>query len=157
MLPGGLVAVLLLLPNVLWMILPPRGDAPTSGHVAEPFWRALEIVEWLGRIAALVIPFFYRITVREPWQVVALVVTVLALLFYYAGWVRYFCGGRRHTLLFAPLAGVPVPLAISPIVYLLGASALLGSWPLAVATAVLGAAHVPISWRDYRSIQGDIT
>ncbi len=147
MLPGALVSVLLLLPNVLWMILPPR-DQPTPGAAAvEPSWRALEIVEWVGRIAALVIPFFYRIAVREPWQNVALAVVVLALLFYYAGWARYLLGGRCHALLFAPLAGVPVPLAISPIVYLLGAAALLGSWPLALATAILGVAHIPISLR----------
>lgn len=153
MLPGGLVTGLLLLPNVLWMIFPPRDQPTENAGTVKRSWRVLEIVEWVGRIATLVIPFFYRISVREAWQVAALVVTVAALFFYYAGWARYFAGGRRYALLFAPLVGVPVPLAISPIVYLLSSAALLGSWPLALAALVLGASHIPISWRDYRLLK----
>lgn len=153
---GGAITILLLLPNLLWMFIPAHDQPAAAAEPAAPSWRVLEIVEWVGRVATLVIPFFYHLDVQEAWHVAALVMAVVALLFYYVGWARYFVGGRRHALLFAPLAGVPVPLAISPIVYLLGASALLGSWPLAVATLVLASAHLPISWRDYRLSQGGI-
>jgi len=50
------------------------------------------------------------------------------------------------------LLGLPIPLAISPVLYFAAASVLLRSWPLALATALLGVAHIPISYRDYRRI-----
>jgi hypothetical protein len=108
----------------------------------------MEVLEWVGRIAAFVIPFFYRINVQSTRQVVSLVVMALSLLLYYAGWARYFARGRSYALLFEPLLGIPIPLAISPIVYLLAASALLGSWYLAVATVILGVGHLWISYRE---------
>jgi hypothetical protein len=112
----------------------------------------MEVLEWVGRIAALVIPFFYRIDVQGTRQVVALVVMALALLVYCAGWVRCFTRGRSYALLFEPLLGIPIPLAVSPIVYLLAASVLLGSWYLAVATMILGLGHLSISYREFRGM-----
>ena len=78
----------------------------------------------------------------------SLTVMVLALLVYYAGWTRYFLRGRSHALLFEPFLRLPIPLAISPIVYLLAASMLLGSWCLALATVILGFGHLWISYQD---------
>ena len=43
---------------------------------------------------------------------------------------------------------MPIPLAISPIVYLLAASVLFGSWYLALATVILGIGHLWISLRE---------
>lgn len=152
MVPGGLISVLILLPNVLWMVFPQR-DRPEGGPAQrDGLHRVMEVLEWVGRIAALVIPFFYRTDVQGTRQVVALVVMALALLVYYAGWVRYFTRGRSYALLFEPLLGIPIPLAISPIVYLLAASALLGSWYLAVATMILGLGHLAISYREFRGM-----
>jgi len=110
----------------------------------------METLEWVGRIGALVIPFFYRVEARSMRQVVALVVMALALLLYYAGWARYFARDRSYALLFEPFLGVPLPLAISPIVYFLAASVLFGSWYLALATVVLGVGHLSISFQDSR-------
>jgi len=154
MLPGGLVSILILVPNLLWMIFPPRGQPEGESAPRDRLHRVLEILEWVGRIAAFVIPFFYRIEVQNSRQVVALVVMALALLLYYAGWARYFARGRSHALLFEPFLGMPLPLAISPIVYLLAASALFGSWYLALATVILGIGHLPISfWEAKRSME----
>jgi hypothetical protein len=114
----------------------------------------MEIVEWVGRIATLVLPFFYRVEAQYPGQIVALGVMALALLFYYAGWARYFARGRRRALLFEPLLGVPLPLAISPIVYFFAASVLLASWYLALATATLAVGHLSISYWDARKFRG---
>ena len=143
---GGVISILLLLPNLLWMLFPQREQPAAAVEAAEPSWRALETVEWGGRIATLVIPFFYRVEVQSTRQVVALVVMALALLFYYAGWARYFVRGRSYALLFAPFLRVPIPLAISPIVYFLAASVLFGSWYLALATVILATGHLSISF-----------
>jgi hypothetical protein len=112
----------------------------------------MEVLEWVGRIAALVIPFFHRIEVQGSWSVVALAVMALALLIYYVGWARYFLRERRYGLLFEPLLGIPIPLAVSPIVYLLAASALLASWYLALATVLLGVGHLSISYWEFRGM-----
>jgi len=145
-----LIPVLILIPNLLWVLFPPRD--PLSDGQDQPDGRLLMILEWVGRIGVFVIPVFYVIDVESTVQVVSVGIMVLALLVYYAGWARYFLRGRAYALLFNSLLGLPIPLAISPVLYFAAASVLLGSWPLALATALLGVAHIPISYRDYRRI-----
>lgn len=153
MVPGGLISILILLPNLFWMLFPPREGPDGESIEDEGRLRWLwEVLEWAGRIAALVIPFFYSFEVVEAVQFLALGVILVALLFYYAGWARFFSQGRRYALLFEPLMGVPLPMAVSPIVALAAASVLLASWPLALATMVLGTAHLTISFQDYQSL-----
>lgn len=149
---GALVPILILLPNLLWMFFPPRGQ-PRPGTGPTPWLHKLmTILEWLGRIATLVIPFFYRLEMQTTRHIVALVVMVLALLFYYAGWARYFAQGRTYDLLFKSFLGIPIPLAISPIVCFLAASVLFGSWYLALATLILAVGHLTISfWESQRN------
>jgi hypothetical protein len=149
-LPGGLVSVLILLPNLLWMSFPPRGQPEDGTGPASGLHRGMAILEWAGRIATLVIPFFYRVRVQGTWQAVALVVMALALLLYYACWVRCFVRGRSYTLLFESFLGLPLPLAVSPIVYFLAASVLFGSWYLALATLVLAVGHVWVTLQEAR-------
>jgi hypothetical protein len=149
-----LVSILILLPNLLWMVFPPHGKPESDPVQRDGLYRVMEILEWVGRIAAFVIPFFYRIDVQSTGQVASLVVMALALLLYYAGWARYFTRGRSYALLFEPLLGIPIPLAISPIVYLLAASVLLGSWYLALAAVTLGIGHLWISYQESRHLSG---
>lgn len=152
MLPGGLVSVLILLPNLLWMLFPPRGQPEGGTGPPHGLHRAMEILEWVGRIAVLVIPFFYQLEAQNTRQVLALVVMVLALLLYYAGWARFFARDRSYALLFEPFLGMPLPLAISPVVCLLAASVLFGSWYLALATVTFGVAHLWISFQEFRTL-----
>jgi hypothetical protein len=151
---GGLVSILILLPNLLWLLFPPRERAPSDARPSGRLYRVMEVLEWAGRIATLLIPFFHGIEVRSTGQVAAAVVMVLALLAYYACWARYFARGRRHALLFEPFLGVPLPMAISPVVCFLAASVLFGSWYLALATLVLAVAHLWISLEDSREVLG---
>jgi hypothetical protein len=147
-----LVSILILLPNLLWMVFPPHGKPEGDVVHRDGLHKMMEILEWVGRIAALLVPFFYRIDVQSTRQIVSLVVMALALLLYYAGWTRYITRGRSYALLFEPLLGMPIPLAISPIVYLLAASVLLGSWYLALATVLLGIGHLWISYCEYQHL-----
>ena len=78
----------------------------------------------------------------------------LALAFYYAGWLRFFLRGRDYALLFRPMLGIPVPMAVSPILYFLLSSVVLGSVYQAVAAAVLGIGHIAITAREYRRLKG---
>jgi len=146
---GWMVPAAVLVPNVLWALLPSRGR-PTAGTTSLPHWvRWVEPVEWAGRLAVFTLPVFYRFKVGTTASVVALWAMVAALLFYYAGWVRYFTHGREPVLLYKRLVGAPLPLAVSPVVYFLAASIVLRSMPLAIATVVFGPAHVAISRAEY--------
>ena len=88
---------------------------------------------------------FYRFSLRTTAGRLALGVMLLALAFYYTGWARYFTTGRNFALLYKPLVGIPLPLAVSPVVYFLAASVALRSVPLAIAAVVFGTAHVAVS------------
>jgi hypothetical protein len=136
------------------MLFPPKDRPQEEGQQDGALDRVMEILEWVGRIATLVLPFFYRLEAKNPRQIVALVVMGLALLFYYAGWLRYFVRGREYRLLFEPMAGLPVPLAINPVVVFGAAAVAFASWALAAATVVLGVAHIWISLRDARAGKG---
>jgi len=142
---GWTVPVAVLLPNALWVVLPGAAP-PTSPPTAPPSWlRWVQPVEWVGRAAVFLLPVFYRFELDTTPGVVALDTMLLALAFYYTAWARYFTRGRNPVLLYKPLVGVPLPLAVSPAVYFVAASIPLRSVPLAVAAVVFGAAHVAIS------------
>jgi len=76
---------------------------------------------------------------------------VLALFVYYLGWVRYFRRGRLPALLYRPFAGIPVPLAITPVAYFLACSGLTRSPALALITLAFGVAHISLSLRRGRA------
>ena len=149
---GWLIPFLILLPNLFWMLFPPRG-APAAEKVERSrFVRLMEVVEWIGRIGCLVIPLFFRVEVQSGWQIGALGVMAAALLLYYAGWARYFVRRRARRLLFEPLLGVPLPLAVAPIVWFLAAAVLLGSWPMAISALVLAAGHLVLTQQASRAL-----
>jgi len=80
----------------------------------------------------------------------SLVGMILALLFYYLDWGRYLRRGRNFRLLYETSAGIPLPLAISLMVYFLAASALLHSLVLLGAAILLGIGHIYISSLKWR-------
>jgi len=149
---GLIITLLILWPNLLWLFFPPK-DAPGKAQ-EQADGRFPVILEWIGRLGVFVIPVFYAIEVESTVQVISLGIMAVALLVYYSGWTRYFFRGRLYALLFTPLLGLPISLAISPVLYFAAASFLLASWPLALATALLGATHMPISYRSYRALSG---
>lgn len=67
------------------------------------------------------------------------------LLVYYALWVRYLQTGRRVAALYW-WRGIPIPMAILPVVVFLSAAGWLGSPWIAVAALVLAAGRIPVSW-----------
>lgn len=149
---GGLVTLAVLLPNILFVLFPPS-DAPAAKATAGGYMtKLMEALERIGRIGSFAIPFFYAIEVDGSTSTLVLTAMALALGFYYAGWARYVLRGRSNALLFAPLMGIPLPMAVSPVLYFLLASVLLRSAPLAVAAAVLGVGHIYVSWGSWQQV-----
>jgi len=141
---GWWVTVALLAPNVLWALFP--GRVRRAAPEAAPRRLAwVAGVEWVSRLAAIVLPVFSRYQLRSTGEMAASCAMALSLSFYYTGWLRYFLGGREPVLLYQTLLGIPLPLAVSPVVFLLAASIALHSPALACATAVFGAAHLTLA------------
>ncbi len=131
---GALLAVGVLAPNVLLSVFPPRTPLPASTAL-----RVLRIVESTGQALCMAVPV---LTVAGPvawwWAVPA----ASALAVYYGLWARYLVR-RTPWSLYQPLVGVPVPMAIAPVlVFLAGAAWLSNPW-IAGAALVLAAGHIP--------------
>lgn len=149
---GGLITLAILLPNLLMFFLPPR-EVPTEPVRKDSRYRLMQGVERAGQAGAFLIPFFYSLPVLREASVDALAVMALAIVFYYSGWVRYASKGHRFVLLYAPFLGVPLPMAISPVVYFFAAAVFLQSWPLAAAAALLAIGHLTISAAEWSRCQ----
>jgi hypothetical protein len=137
---GAIIPVLILLPNLIWFLLP-----STSQSNNAPVPLALNIAENIGRAAIIIIPFFYSLDFGRRFSPAASVVCIVALALYYVAWGRYFADGRTPELLGAALLGVPLPLAVAPVVFLLAASYLMGSWWMAGASVFFVIAHIWVS------------
>ncbi len=152
---GGLITLAVLLPNLLALTLPPDAVPPRAGKKNGRV-RVMEVIERAGQVGSFLIPFFYPLPALRVASVDALAVMALALVFYYIGWARYTLKGHRFVLLFAPLLGVPLPMAISPVIYFAAAAVFLSSWPLAVAVLLLAAGHLYISQSEWKRCQNTL-
>lgn len=147
---GWLVSVLVLLPNILFILMPPTEIPSETNADKGNFHKIVSIVEGVGRVSVFTIPFFYHVSIKSPLEIAALCVMVIALLLYYAGWVRYATKGRQFAHLFGPMLGIPVVLAVSPTIYFIAASVLLHSIYLAAAALLFGFAHIYNSYGHYK-------
>ncbi|KWX75966.1 hypothetical protein AMQ84_16610 [Paenibacillus riograndensis] len=140
-----IVPLLILLPNLLFFQLEPQ-NMPDKTTRNSFFTGA----EFIGRMGVIIVPLFCSLHMQNGLEVLALIVMLLSLGIYYYGWGRYFRNGRPYRLLFTPLMGIPVPLALSPVLYFLSASVILHSGYLLIFSLILGAGHIPASLSDYR-------
>ncbi len=134
---GMLISLLILLPNLIFFMTKPE-NMPGKG---------------IGRIGVFILPVFSAIHLEKTADFIALTGMVIALLFYYAGWMRYYKSKREYRLLFSPLMGMPVPMAVSPVVYFIFAATVLRSPYLFIAAAILAVGHIPGSLRQYSNAE----
>lgn len=140
--PYGLAfSLALLAPSLLLAWWPPRHPLPRL-RVAWP----LAAAERLGQALALVLPVVSGATgPLTPAQSVLGCTTGVLLLAYVALWVRYLAKGREPELLYGRWAGVPVPLALLPILAVTACAGWLASPWILAAGVILAAGHLPIS------------
>lgn len=149
---GGLVTILILIPNVLWVLFPSKSLSVKEAITRNLFTKMMGIMEGCGRIAVFCILFFYHFNIKGNLAYLSLVIMAVALCIYYTGWVRYFLGGRTYSLLYVPLVGLPIPMVVCPVVFFLSASIVLHSAPLAIAATILGIGHIYMSWLEYQRL-----
>ena len=152
--PGGILSLAILAPNLGWLAFRPREAEPTQDRRA-PFERVLGAMEIVGRVGVLAIAFFYDFAVTGPIEKAALFLLLGTISVYYACWFRYFIRGRHLRDLYAPLGSLPVPMAIAPVVAFCMGAILLRAIPLAAAAVVLGVSHIPICYRKAKTLGDD--
>ncbi len=147
---GWIVTLLLLLPNALYLLLSPKNIPPETDGQREWKVKIFETIEKLGQVGSFALPFVYAFRFENTVDWVSFGVFAGLMVFYYAGWLRYAITGRQFRLLFAPMAGVPIPMAVAPVLAILAGPINFHSWPLAVAAVILGLGHIPVSWLEWQ-------
>jgi len=140
---GLVVFALPMLPNIAYAIWPPRGgEAPPARK-----YPLLEGVEQASRtFYLLALTLLVSSTPRDmssPWLYLGIVFLAL----YFVVWLRYFVGGRDPLLLGTSFLGIPVPLAVFPVLYFLCAALWLHNPVAAGCMLVFGIAHITVSCR----------
>ncbi len=140
---GAAVSLLVLAPNVLLLVAPPRDGIRTAD--AGPVFTVLERA---GQVACLALPFLTGTAGAWSWWIVP---AALAVGGYLALWVRYLAV-RRFGILYRSLGPLPIPMAVLPVVAFLAAAGWLGSWWVAGAAVLLAAGHLPNSWATRQAL-----
>ena len=142
------IPILVLLPNLLYFLK--KAQNIPSPPIQEPF--LLVVLERLGLAGCLIIPVFYPIKISGTMDILATVIAGQMLTVYYIGWIRFFIHNREYRFLYCPLFSVPVPLALSPVLYFLLSSAILHSLPLMISSLILASGHIPNSLKSYQRV-----
>ena len=151
---GGIITILVLLPNLLVLFYPPVEAPSPRNQKKTVLTRLMEVLERVGQVGSFGIPFFYALDfdISDSEIQISLAMMVLALGFYYAGWARYLLKGHRFELLYSPFMRFPLPMAVSPVIFFLAASILLQSVYLALAALVLGLGHIYVSYFELKRV-----
>jgi len=148
---GFLLPLIIFVPNLFVLFFPPK-DLP-SFLEERSILKVLTGFERLGQASVLIIPFFYSMKIETSLQLVGIAVLLISAVFYYLGWLRYLLGGRHYKLLFQPMLGVLIPMAISPVIYFFASAIVLGSWPLFIGTISFAIGHLFLSYNTYIQVR----
>jgi hypothetical protein len=143
-----IIPFMVLLPALILIKTPPR-NTPAGKSGGSALHAAAETA---GRLGSFIIPLFFAIRVNEPYEILSLAGMIVSLGFYYSGWIRYWTKGREYKLLFSPMLGIPVPLAVSPCVYFGFSSVVLHSPVFFICGVIFAWGHITSSMLTYRSL-----
>lgn len=150
---GIAVSAVIAAPNLLLLTATPQ-DLPPKRQVARwSTYHVMEIVERVGQIATFVVPLWFKLPLDTPPQWALAGVMLAAATFYYTCWIRFVRSGSRYRMLFAPMFGVPIPMAVAPIAYFAVAAVAMGSWLLGASVTVMAAGHLYVSWSTWRYLE----
>ncbi len=165
-----LIPLLALLPNIFFAASggartgpgaeQPKGSSSPTGRAAgllgaggasgaEPLPYVL--LERVGQVGVFLAPILYPINFESVYDTIAVVGMALFLGLYYACWTRYFSRGRDRKLLVKSMLGIPIPMAIAPVLYFLCAAEIQRSPILVIAALLFAGGHIPITLIQRRS------
>lgn len=148
---GCIYLLLLFIPNGIWAHYKPQGyDALAAG---EP--KPLRLLEGIGQVLTTCCALAFSDFNPRGWSLWSLwfIGSLLCMVLYEAGWLRYFMGSRSLRKMYRPLLGIPVPLASLPVLAFL----LLGVYGrviwMVIAVLPLGVGHIGIHALHWRRIK----
>ena len=142
---GLIIFMLPMFINIAYVIWPPVwGDM----KVIQKKFPLLEGIEQSTRIAYVVLLCLYVNEQELVWTSWLLYVSILFLVLYHLVWFRYFRSGRAPKLLGEKFWGIPIPLAIFPVLYYFFAALWLHNVWAAVVMVPFGIAHGIVSYRN---------
>lgn len=144
---GTILIIIVLLPNLIVLFIPPKEEPPIYEKTST--LRVMIVLERLGQAIVFITPIFYSINLNTSYKLFSVYFLIIAIVFYYAGWFRFFLKGKQFKLLYQPMLSVPVPLAISPVIYFFSSSIVLSSWLLFIGTILLAVGHIYVSYHSY--------
>ncbi|PWM40415.1 MAG: hypothetical protein DBX52_03245 [Clostridiales bacterium] len=133
---GLLTVALPLLPNIAWALTPSHhreGPVVYCGR----FW---ELAETVTRL--LFILGFIWLANRHFTQFLLPAAAGIFLTFYYFRWILYFTKKCNPRVLEKKFAGIPVPMAVFPVVYFLIMAVWFQNLPLILIVAAFGVFHI---------------
>ena len=146
---GGWVTILVLLPNLIALLLPPR-DKPARRRHTSRWDRTMEMLERAGQVSSFIIPFFCRARIDRQESCIAAALMTMLLAIYYFCWIRYALA-RKYIYFYKPVLCFPLPMAWTPILFFLLGSCVLHSAYLLASTILLGIGHLYVSRREYQA------
>ncbi len=146
---GLSIGVLIFLPNLLYIVFPPK-NVPEGLKDAGIIFTLLERIGQVGCLAILIMSKANYENIRiDIW----FVLMVLCIILYYSLWIRYVVKGQVFSLCFKPLLFLPIPMAIFP-VFAFGFAAIGGkSIYMGIAVVLLALGHFVNSWHTYKLIK----
>jgi len=136
-LKGLIGSLLVILPNVIWVIVPPTNDVLAQNSVEIP---ALDLIMNICRIALIALLVLVVNKAEEEGKNTRhfLAAAILCLLAYYASWVMFYAGGINPWLFIIGLATVPS-------LYFILLALWLGNKPALVPGAVFALLHITVT------------
>lgn len=148
-LKGFILPLLILLPNLLLLFFAARNipQQPSS----PPF--IFTVLERIGQVTCFTLPILFGTRIAEQPVNFVTWVMLFCLIIYYLCWIRFFWDDREFSILFKPLAFIPVPMALCPILYFILLAVWLHSYLFAVPAIVFAIGHLATSWSTYLQIK----
>ena len=131
--------------NIFYVIFPPKQTEETV-PLKMP---VLEAIEQGTRIAYAVAICILVSNLKVGYTSIFLYISIIFLVLYHIVWFRYYMGGRDVKLLGTKFLGVPIPLAVFPVLYFIFASTWLHNYIAMALMVVFGIAHNIISYRNF--------
>lgn len=143
---GIIIFALPMLINIIYVIIPPMNAPKEPAQVN----KIIEFVEQATRILYMLAICFVVSKRKTDYGSIWLYLGIVFLVLYYIVWIRYFLGGRDVALLSKRFCGIPMPLAVFPVLYFLCAAIWLHNIPAVIIMIIFGIAHNVVSYSSFR-------
>ncbi|MDF2700193.1 MAG: hypothetical protein K0Q49_1749 [Haloplasmataceae bacterium] len=144
-----LLLIIILLPNLLYIIFPPRNV--NIRPKKQKGWFIVIAFEKVGQLGIFITPLFFKFKIDNSIKIMTLIIMCLACIMYYICWIRYVKHQSDTNYLSTPFLKIQIPLVISPIIYFTCIGFILESWIMLLFTVIFAFGHILESLHNINS------